>query len=175
MNSGLLVALSGTAVLLLILLFVLLAVVLSARRRLQQALVAARAEVEVLRRRLDEVEAAHAAAIAPPVVPAVAPPVVPPTEYVITTAGVPTGSTKGASTHGGSADAVPNRAVLSVTFGEPLVKAVAFGYGVRRALSAESRNRITFEIRREIRRARKQRRRDTKDAIRRTRRQEATA
>jgi hypothetical protein len=167
MNSGLLVALSGTAVLLLILLFVLLAVVLSARRRLQQALVAARAEVEVLRRRLDEVEAAHAAAIAPPVVP--------PTEYVITTAGVPTGSTKGESTHGGSADAVPNRAVLSVTFGEPLVKAVAFGYGVRRALSAESRNRITFEIRREIRRARKQRRRDTKDAIRRTRRQEAAA
>jgi len=47
------------------------------------------------------------------------------------------------------------------------VKVVAFGHGVRRALSAESRNRIWFEMRREVRRARKQRRREMKDALRR--------
>ena len=77
----------------------------------------------------------------------------PQTEYVITTAGEPVADTGGAPT-------VPDRAVLSVTLGEPLVKLAAFGYGVRRALSAETRNRISFEMRREIKRARKERNRD---------------
>lgn len=62
---------------------------------------------------------------------------------------------------------VPDRVVLSATLGEPLVRAVSFGHGVRRAMSAESRNRIWFEMRREVRRARKQRRREMKDAWRR--------
>jgi hypothetical protein len=61
---------------------------------------------------------------------------------------------------------VSSRAVLSVTVGEPLVRLVAFGYGVRRALSAENRNRIAFEMRREVRRARKDRRRELKAARR---------
>ena len=51
----------------------------------------------------------------------------------------------------GRSPTVPDRVVLSATVGEPLVKAVAFGHGVRRALSAESRNRIWFEMRREVR------------------------
>lgn len=62
---------------------------------------------------------------------------------------------------------VSDRLVLSATLGEPLVKAAALTHGVRRALSAESRNRIWFEMRREVRRSRKQRRRDMKDAYRR--------
>jgi hypothetical protein len=62
---------------------------------------------------------------------------------------------------------VADRVVLSATLGEPLVKVVAFGHGVRRALSAESRNRIRFEVGREVRRARKQRRREMKEAWRR--------
>jgi hypothetical protein len=70
---------------------------------------------------------------------------------------------------------VPDRLVLSATVGEPLVKAVALGHGLRRALSAESRNRIWFEIRREVRRARKQRRRETKEAWRRTQAEGRTA
>ncbi len=74
--------------------------------------------------------------------------------YVITDAGRPEPT-------------VPDRVVLTATLGEPLVKAVSFGHGVRRALSAESRNRIRFEMRREVRRARKQRRREMKDAWRR--------
>jgi hypothetical protein len=54
---------------------------------------------------------------------------------------------------------VPDRLVLSATLGGPLVKAAALAHGVRRALSAESRNRIRFEMRREVRAARKRRRR----------------
>jgi hypothetical protein len=37
------------------------------------------------------------------------------------------------------------------------VKVAAFGHGLRRALSPESRNRIGFEMRREVRAARKRR------------------
>jgi hypothetical protein len=55
------------------------------------------------------------------------------------------------------------------------VKAVSFGHGLRRAMSAESRNRIWFEVRREVRRARKQRRRETKQAWRRMQAEERTA
>jgi hypothetical protein len=65
--------------------------------------------------------------------------------------------------------------VLSATLGEPLVRVVSLGHGVRRALSAESRNRIRFEVRREARRSRKQRRREMKDAWRRERAASATS
>jgi hypothetical protein len=141
MDMGLLVALGGVAA-------VLLVVVFSGGRRTHRALAAARADVELLRARLDEIESSGAAAPTPPVVPRA--------EYLITTAGT------GEATE--PAPQVPNRAVLSVTFGEPLVKVVAFGYGVRRALSPQSRNRIAFEMRREVKRARKQRRRDARRA-----------
>jgi hypothetical protein len=61
---------------------------------------------------------------------------------------------------------VPDRLVLSATFGEPLVKVVALGHGLARALSPEARNRIRFEMRREVRRHRKDRRREMKEAWR---------
>jgi hypothetical protein len=54
--------------------------------------------------------------------------------------------------------AVPDRLVLTATVGVPLVKAAALGHGLRKALSAESRNRIWFEMRREVRASRKRRR-----------------
>lgn len=69
---------------------------------------------------------------------------------------------------------VPDRLVLSAALGEPLVKALAFGHGVARALSPEARNKIWFEMRREVRRSRKQRRREMKDAWRATRTGRAT-
>ncbi len=84
--------------------------------------------------------------------------------YVITDAGEPRPEPN-----------VPDRLVLSATVGEPLVKVVSFGHGVRRALSPESRNRIWFEMRREVRRARKQRRREMKEAWRRMQAEERTA
>jgi hypothetical protein len=84
--------------------------------------------------------------------------------YVITDAGAPRPEPN-----------VPDRVVLSATVGEPLVKVVSLGHGLRRALSPESRNRIWFEVRREVRRARKQRRRETKEAWRRMQAEERTA
>jgi hypothetical protein len=93
---------------------------------------------------------------------------VPPTptvaEFIITDAGTPQPE-----------PAVDDRIVLSAALGEPLVKAAAFGYGVRRALSPRSLNRIRFEMRREIRRARKQRRREMRQAFRDLRAEEPAA
>lgn len=60
----------------------------------------------------------------------------------------------------------PDRVVLSATLGQPLVMAVALGHGVRRALAPQTRNRIRFEMRREVKRARKVRRREMREAWR---------
>ena len=120
------------------------------RRELAVALSAAQSETAELRRRLDslseQLERQSSAVIRAD----------DPAHVIITDAGVPRRD-----------PTVADRVVLSATVGEPLVKVVAFGHGVRRALSAESRNKIWFEMRREVRRARKQRRREMKDAWRR--------
>ena len=119
------------------------------RRELAAALSAAQAETAELRRRLDaltdqlEHQSSSMIRVDDPA-------------YVITDAGTPPLEPN-----------IADRVVLSATVGEPLVKVVAFGHGMRRALSAESRNRIWFEMRREVRRARKQRRREMKYAWRR--------
>ena len=144
MDPALWAALGGVGAVALVLLGVGLAAVVLGRRA-RAAEQAARAEVEALRERLDalaaELAASRGAAGAVP----------PATEFVITTAGEPQ-----------AAATVADRAALSLTVGEPLVKAAAFGYALRRALSAESRNRITFEMRREVRRTRKARRREAR-------------
>jgi hypothetical protein len=49
---------------------------------------------------------------------------------------------------------------------ETVVKAASLAHGVRRALAPETRNRIRFEMKREVKRARKQRRSDTRQARR---------
>ncbi len=49
---------------------------------------------------------------------------------------------------------------------ESVVRAASLVHGVRAALAPETRNRIRFEVRREVRRARKQRRADTRLARR---------
>ena len=154
MNPALWAALGATVALLLVLVGVALALVLSGRRaraREQAAAESARADMEALRAQVDELSSELAATRgAAAVVP-------PQTEYVITTAGDPVTDPTGLPT-------VPERAVLSVTLGEPLVKLAAFGYGVRKALSPETRNRIAFEMRREVKRARKERRRAARRA-----------
>ena len=70
-------------------------------------------------------------------------------EFLITDMGVE---------HPEPAEEAAARVVLSATVGRPVVRLAALAYGVRRALTPENRNRIRFEMRREIRRARKQRR-----------------
>ena len=64
---------------------------------------------------------------------------------------------------------VDARQFASAALGESVVRLVSLGYGVRRALSAENRNRIAFEMRREVRRSRKDRRRELRDLRRRLR------
>jgi hypothetical protein len=119
------------------------------RGDLEAMLLAAREETDDLRRRLD-VLVERASSVEPRQA-----------DFVITHVG----------DRGEDADrsVVPDRVVLSATLGEPLVKVAAFTHGVRRALSAESRNRIWFEMRREVRAARRRRRRLMKDYLRETR------
>ena len=141
-----LAAAAGAAAMLLLVSLVLL---VSRRRRsradLEAMLDAAHRESDDLRHQLDELTGR----------------VVPqqrtspePAEFVITHVGEPD-LDGGPSAEG---VAVPDRLVLSATVGEPLVKVAAFSHGVRRALSAESRNRIWFEMRREVRASRRRRR-----------------
>ncbi len=146
------VLIAGAAVVLLLLACVLALALRSrtrSRRDLATALAQAQAETAELRSRLDalteQLERQSTSMIS-----------VDDPAYVITDAGSPRPE-----------PTVPDRVVLTATVGEPLVKVVAFGHGMRRALSPESRNRIWFEMRREVRRARKQRRREMKDAWRR--------
>jgi hypothetical protein len=49
---------------------------------------------------------------------------------------------------------------------ESVIRIGSLSHGVRRALSAESRNRIRFEMRREVKRARKHRRVEQREAYR---------
>jgi hypothetical protein len=158
MDLALLVALGGAAAILLGLVCVAIGVTLATGRRTRRALDASRADVEALRARLDlmtrELEKARRAAEEP-------------ADYLITGVLPASSGHPGEDRAGGrELSEVSSRAVLSVTVGEPLVRLVAFGYGVRRALSAENRNRIAFEMRREVRRARKDRRRELKAARR---------
>ncbi len=133
------VLIAGIAAVLLMLgiaLVVVLVTLTRGRRESRHALLVAQAETAELRSRLDELTATlerQAATMVHVDDPA----------YVITDAGAVLEPT------------VQDRVVLSATVGEPLVKAVAFGHGLRRALSAEARNKIWFEMRREVRRARK--------------------
>ncbi len=60
----------------------------------------------------------------------------------------------------------------SLAVSESVVRLVSLGHGVRRALSPESRNRIRFEMRQEVKRARRRRRRDLKAAKRHLRAQQ---
>ena len=151
MNPGLLAALAAITVLVL----AALGWSLIDRARLRREVRRSEVDLQTLNERMDKLaEEAERARMA-----AAAAPVVREAEYLITSVGEP----------------VPDRVVLSTTVGEPLVKAIAFGYGVRRALSPEARNRIAFEMKREVKRARKQRRREVKAAVREARRREAAA
>jgi hypothetical protein len=131
-----------------------LAMVTSARGRLQADLRSTRAELAALRSRVDELtavatgssDAADRARLGE--------------EFVITTlaTSVPP------SVSEADRDAVSGGQLLSVAVGESLVRLVCLAHGVRRAMSAENRNRIRFEMRREVKRSRKQRRRDVRAA-----------
>ena len=153
MESPILAAAAGAAAMLL--LVVVLAVTRRRRSRqdLEAMLAAAQRESDLLRGRLEELTARAMPRPADrPAAPARS--VEEQADFVITHVGEPEPETA-APTRG---IAVPDRLVLSATLGEPLVKVAALSHGVRRALSAESRNRIWFEMRREVRASRRRRR-----------------
>ena len=158
----LLLALAGALVLLAV---VAAFVSAASRRRLRGELAASRAEVGELSRRVHALDEAVAAARAVPAAPAAGRPE---REYVITRVG---GDVVAATTTTTTASPVAPAPLsagqfASVAVGESLVRLLSLGYGVRRALSAENRNRIAFEVRREVKRSRKERRREVKQARR---------
>ena len=142
-------ALGGAAAALLL---VALVVLLRRRNRtradLEAMLAASLREADNLRARLDELTG-HLPAAAPG-------PAQEPEPYLITDAGR---RRTDLALPGEDPIQVPDRLVLSATVGAPLVKVAAFGHGLRRALSPQSRNKIWFEMRQEVRAARKRRKR----------------
>ena len=88
-------------------------------------------------------------------------PIEPPAEYVITHLGQPEPEPE--------VEAVPTVApglFADLVLRETVVQAASLFHGVRRALAPEMRNRIRFEMRREVKRSRKQRRSDLREARR---------
>jgi archaellum component FlaG (FlaF/FlaG flagellin family) len=61
---------------------------------------------------------------------------------------------------------IDGRLFADVVARETVVKAASWSHGLRRALSAENRNRIRFQVRQETRRATRERRAETRQALR---------
>jgi hypothetical protein len=142
---------------LLFLCVVLVAATLRARRRVARRLEAALAEAEALRVQVEEIQRRLAE---PPAARDER-------EYLITgLGGFETGASAPSSTTGDAVPAVPAPLFADMVLREAVVQAGALVAGLRRALSPESRNRIWFEMRREVKRARKQRRADLREARR---------
>ncbi|GAB6985929.1 hypothetical protein [Nocardioides pyridinolyticus] len=130
------------------------AALLRARSRTDRELAAARAETAALRTQLDELErrvARPERTIRSETDAEVG--------YVITDLGTAEPEPQPAPRGAGAPFA-------DLVLRETAVKAVSLAHGVRRALDAESRNRIRFEMKREVRRARKERKADTREAVR---------
>ena len=126
---------------------VLLVALARLRARTTREIAAAHAEAAALRERLDRLEQQRATPE----------PVATDHEYRITRVGDPV-------------DEEPVRlertAFADVLLRESVIRLGSLGHGVRRAMSAESRNRIRFEMKREVKRARKQRRAEQREAYR---------
>lgn len=110
------------------------------------------AELAILRARLDEL-------VERPVPPVASAPLTAPAEFVITDLGTPAPTTPEPVRLDGPAFA-------DILLRETVVKAASLAHGVRRGLAPATRNRIRFEMKQEVRRARKQRRADLKAAQR---------
>ena len=124
---------------------------LRTRSRTRHELDAARAEAAGLRAQVDEIERVLASRAPVPTPPA--------REYTITDLG-------SSAQPVAEPPRIDQALFADLVLRETVVKAASLAHGVRRALGAESRNRIRFEVRREIRRSRKQRRADLREARR---------
>lgn len=153
MTSDLLVpaALAVVALALLVLLFVVTVALRRERARSRAELAATRAESTELRRRVDtlarQVEDRQTTT---------------PTdgEFVITEVGREIAEDRA------PAPRIEGRLFIDLVVRESVVKAAGLTHGVRRALAPETRNRIRFAMKQEVRRARKERRIELRDVRR---------
>lgn len=159
MDPALLVAAAAAVVVALVVVLCALLVVLSGRRRLVAELAESRARLEELDRRTETLREPEPQAVSP---------VRAEREYLITSVGQAPAQHEVEPVTG----PVSARQFASLAAGESLVRILSFGYGVRRALSAESRNRIRFQMRQQVKASRRQRRRDLRE-MRRTLRNQA--
>lgn len=148
---------------LLVLACVVVGLVVSAsrsRRRTEELLATAAGDAEALREQLAAIEeqlrAQAEAAVVPERVPVA---VVDGREYVITELGEDGGPRV-------PARVVPAPLFADILLRESVIKTASLAAGLRRALSPEVRHRIRFEMRREVKRARKQRKVDLRQARR---------
>jgi hypothetical protein len=143
-------ALAGLALVVLLLLVALAALRRGTSRRIE----AARAEAAELRARLDRLEQERQRPEPP--TPAEPPAVRVDQEYRITEVGEPA-----------EEPVRLERAVFADhVLREGVIRLGSLAHGLRRALDAETRNRIRFEMRREVKRARRQRRAEQREAYR---------
>lgn len=84
----------------------------------------------------------------------------------LTTTEPATGPATATVTEPGAVERVDSALFADLVLRETVVKAASLTHGLRRALAPESRNRIRFEMGREVKRARKQRRAEVKAARR---------
>jgi hypothetical protein len=133
-----------------VLVLVLVVTLARTRSRTSRELLAAHAEAAALRAKVDEIERR------------LQPPVQDQTGYVITRLGddppEPDPSVPPARIDG--------RLFADLVLRESVVKAAALAHGVRRGLAPEVRNRIRFEVRREVKRSRRLRRAEIREARR---------
>jgi hypothetical protein len=139
-------AVGGLAVLCL----VLLVATVRARRAWARERSTTQADVADLRTRLEELE--HERQV---------PTMATEAEYVITGLG-----SEAEPSPAPAAAPVDGAAFADTVLRETVVKAASLAHGVRRGLAPAARNRIRFEMKQEVRRARRQRRADLKQAQR---------
>jgi hypothetical protein len=145
----------GLLALLATVLALLVTALVRVRSRTSRELAAARAETAGLRAALDRIE--RQLASSPVATPRE------PEEYTITRLG----ETPAPAPVAGSPAAPVDRALFAdLVLRETVVRAASLAHGVRRALSPEVRHRVRFEVGREVKRSRKQRRADTRQAVR---------
>ena len=141
--------LAGPAVLALVLLVALARM----RSRTRRELAAARAEAAELRERLERLERLEQAAPA-------ALPIRTTQEFTITRVGT------GEPDADHEPTALEPAVFTDLLLRESVIRLGSLAHGVRRALAPETRNRIRFEMRRELRRSRRQRRVEQREAWR---------
>jgi hypothetical protein len=130
---------------------VVLVVLLRDRSRVRTELAATHAEAAELRARIEALALQIAASRREP------------EEFVITHLGDEASDPELVAPVDGRID---GRLFADLVLRETVVKAAALGHGVRRAMAPEARNRIRFEVKREIKRSRRERRAEVKQVRR---------